>query len=245
MENFKISIIIIAYNEGKYISGILNSLVNQTIKNFEVIVVDSNSNDETELMARNFSIRFEEFSYIKLDTARGPAFGRNEGAKIAKYDRLFFLDADAQLNSEFIERIIHDIIIKKSDVATCPVRILGGGLAANLGAYFLNMFMFLLKPVYSSAYGACFISTKEVHLKVGGFDEEIGLCEDCNYVKKARRKYHYKFDILSPYFYTSDRRAKSAGGLNFLLKYIKIHLYRMLTGNEILKCDIEYEYGKY
>ena len=47
-----ISIIIIAYNEEKYIQGILNALINQTVKNFEVIVVDSNSNDKTEQVSK-------------------------------------------------------------------------------------------------------------------------------------------------------------------------------------------------
>ena len=63
-----ISIIIIAYNEEKFISGILNALINQTVKNFEVIVVDSNSIDKTEQVARGFSSYFKEFTYIQLDT---------------------------------------------------------------------------------------------------------------------------------------------------------------------------------
>lgn len=240
-----ISIIIIAYNEEKYIQGILNALINQTEKNFEVIVVDSNSNDKTEQVSKKIASNLKDFTYIKLDSARGPAYGRNKGAEAAKYDRLIFFDADTSINNNFIERVDKEIRRKKLDVATCSIRILEGGLIANFGAFFLNSFMLLLKPVYSSGYGACFITTQNVHGLVGGFDEEIGLCEDCNYIKKARREHRLKFGILSTYFYTSDRRAKSEGGLRFMLKYIKIHLYRMFTGKEILKGEIVYNYGNF
>jgi len=241
----KISIIIIAYNEEKFIAGILKALKNQTVENFEVIVVDSNSSDKTEQVARGFSSYFKEFAYIQLDTAQGPAYSRNRGAEIAKYDRLLFFDADTSVKNNFIQRIDSEIKKRKLDVATCPVRILEGGIASDFGAFFLNSFMILLKPIYSSGYGACFITTQKVHKQIGGFDEKIGLCEDCNYIKKARRKHHFKFGILSTCFYTSDRRAKAEGGLRFILKYIKFHLYRMLTGREIFKEDIVYNYGNF
>jgi glycosyltransferase involved in cell wall biosynthesis len=241
----RISIIIIAYNEEKYIAGILKDLINQTVKNFEVIVVDSNSSDKTEQVTKEFAAGFNEFTFIKLDAARGPAYGRNKGAEVAKYERLLFFDADTSVKRNFIEKIDCEIKKRKLDVATCPIRVLEGGLASGLGAFFLNSFMILLKPVYSSGYGACFISTRNVHIDVGGFDEKIGICEDCNYIKKARRIHHFKFGILSPHFYTSDRRAKSEGGLRFMLKYIRIHLYRMLTGKEIYKDEITYNFGNF
>jgi len=244
-KNDILSIIIIAYNEEKYISGILNSLTNQTIKDFEVIVVDSNSTDNTEIVAKSFSKNFKEFTYLKLDEAKGPGYSRNKGEKIAQYDKLLFLDADTKLNNDFIERIVNELVNEQIEVATCPIRIAEKNPISNLGAYFLNFFMIILKPVYSSAYGACFISTKEIHSKVKGFDEDIAICEDCNYVKKARRIQNYKFGILKPYFYTSDRRAKTGGGLSFMFMYIKIHLYRMFTGQEIIKGEIEYNYGNF
>lgn len=241
----KISIIIIAYNEEKYITGILNALLNQTVKNFEVIVVDSNSSDKTEQVTKEIAPAFKEFTYIKLDAAHGPAYGRNKGAEAASYSRLLFFDADTSIKTNFIERIGNELQQKKLDVATCPVRILEGGLASDFGAFFLNSFMIVLKPVYSAGYGACFITTQNVHSLVGGFNENFGLCEDCNYIKNARRIHGFKYGILSPYFYTSDRRAIAEGGLRFMLKYIKIHLYRMLTGKEILKEEIVYDYGNF
>jgi len=240
-----ISTIIIAYNEEIYIQGILSALNNQTTDNFEVIIVDSNSSDNTEDVSKEIASDFKEFTYLKLDSARGPAYARNRGAGAAKYERLIFFDADTSIPSDFIERIEKEIKRKNLCVATCPARILEGGSVASFGALFLNTFMILLKPIYSSGYGACLITTQEVHNLVGGFNEEIELCEDCNYIKKARKTHQFKYGILSTHFYTSDRRAKSEGRLKFFLKYIKIHLYRMFTGKEILKGKIVYKYGNF
>jgi glycosyltransferase involved in cell wall biosynthesis len=244
-KNKKLSVIIIAYNEEKFLPGILQSLRNQTRDNFEVIVVDSNSSDKTESIAQEWASEFREFTYLKLDAVRGPAYGRNKGAEAAKYERLVFFDADTSVNTNFIELIDAEITKKNLDVATCPIRILEGGLSSRFAAFFLNSSMILLRPVYSSGYGACFISTRAAHQFVNGFDEEIGLCEDCNYIKKARRNKTFSYGILSPCFYTSNRRAASDGEVRFMLRYIKIHLYRMLTGKEIRKDTIVYNYGNF
>nr|WP_319401289.1 glycosyltransferase family 2 protein [uncultured Carboxylicivirga sp.] len=243
--NNNLSIIIIAYNEEKYLPVLLDSLKNQSVKNFEVIVVDSNSSDKTPELAESFKTKFTYFKYLKLPYTNGPARARNKGIELASYERLIFLDADTRVRYDFVERLTKELLKYDPDVATCPVRIAENHLPSNLGAMFLNSFMIAMKPVYSAAYGACLISTKELHLAVEGFREDLALCEDCNYVKRSRRQHGFKYKILSPYFYTSDRRAMKEGGIGFMLKYIKIHVFRMLTGKEILKGTINYEYGNY
>ncbi|MDY0362852.1 MAG: glycosyltransferase family 2 protein [Desulforegulaceae bacterium] len=240
-----LSIIIIAYNEEKYIPQILESLRLQTFKNFEVIISDSNSTDNTKNAAIAFKQYFNEFKYLKLDKAAGPAYGRNKGADHAKYERLLFLDSDTKLKNDFIEKTLKEINRKKIDIATCPIKISEHNFISDSGAFFLNSFMLVLRPFYPTAFGACFFSTKNVHKKIGGFNENLGICEDCNYVKTAAKTYNFKFKILKPCFYTSDRRAAKEGNIQLTLKYLKTHLYRIFTGKEILKGKINYNYGKF
>lgn len=152
-----LSIIIIAYNEEKYLPPLLNSLSKQTFKEFEVIVVDSNSTDDTGYLVRIFKSRIENLHYLRLNCTKGPGYARNKGAEQAKYERLIFLDADTILQENFIEKVTFEIDKYKPDIATCQIRITEGGFISNLGVKFLNLFMILLKPIYLSAYGACFI----------------------------------------------------------------------------------------
>ena len=240
-----LSIVIIAYNEEKSLPFLLDSLSKQTFKRFELIVVDSNSTDNTEKLAMQFEEKFENFRFIKLDKPRGPAYARNKGAEAASYERLIFLDADTHFKPDFIQKVIHELAKTQADVATCPIRIREGAVKSNMGAMFLNAFMIGLRPLYSAAYGACLITTKTVHQQINGFREDLGVCEDCNYVKRARRDHQFSYQILSPIFYTSDRRALNEGEIGLMLKYIKIHTYRMFTGKEVLRDEITYNYGSY
>ena len=240
-----VSIIVIAYNEEKYIDGILSSLAQQSFNRFEVIIVDSNSTDNTKTVAQRFQHHFNEFTYLELDCTKGPAYARNKGVESARYNRLLFLDADTRLSPSFLEKALSEIDHRKLDIASCPVKPYEKGFVSIVGAKFLNMFMLLLKPLYITAYGGCLFSTKELHLVLNGFYEYIAVCEDCNYVARAVKQHVRKFGFLGQEFFASDRRAKSEGGMRLLLLYIRIHLYRMCTRKEILKGHIDYKYGKF
>lgn len=237
-----LSIVVIAYNEEKYLPRNLAALAQQTQRDFEVIVVDSNSTDGTEAVARQFADKLPAFRYLKLPQALGPAYGRNRGAETASGERLLFLDADTVLRPDFVARTVAALAGRKTDVATCPLRILEKSPLSDIGAIFLNTAMRVLNPVYPCAYGACLFSTPQAHAAVGGFDERIGICEDCHYVKMARKR-GFRFRVLNQPFLTSDRRAQREGGPRIMAKYISCHLRRMLTGREIFKEDITYTYG--
>lgn len=98
-----ISIVIITLNEEKRIGRLLEDLTKQTHQNFEVIVVDSNSEDSTREVAQAYESALPELTVHHMDT-RGVSLGRNTGAELAKYERILFLDADVRLPSDFEPR---------------------------------------------------------------------------------------------------------------------------------------------
>ncbi|MDT8389515.1 MAG: glycosyltransferase family A protein [Lentisphaeria bacterium] len=239
-----LSVIVIAYNEEKYLPQTLDSLSRQTDTRFEVIIVDSASTDATETVARAYADKLPSFHYLKLAKAMGPGFGRNRGAEAATGGRFLFLDADTVLTPTFLAETTAQLDRHRTDVATCPLRIQEKSALSDAGSLFLNTAMRLLNPFYACGYGACLFSTPAVHEAVGGFDERIGICEDCHYIKMARKK-GFRFRILSKPFHTSDRRARHEGSTRIMAKYIGCHLRRMLTGREIYKEDITYNYGEF
>lgn len=238
-----LSIIIIAYNEEDHLPHLLDSLLHQTWRHFEVIVVDSKSDDRTREIALSHQKHFARFQLVELPAARGPAFARNQGFLHAKCERLLFLDADVTLEPGFLEAATDALRGSKIDLATCFVRPNKPSLPSSLGVLFLNASMRLLKPFYTTAYGACLFSTRTVHEGIGGFAEDLAICEDCNYVKRALRQGGLRFRILPLRFGTSDRRAHSEGSLYLLIKYIRVHLYRLFTGREIGAGKLVYDYG--
>jgi len=90
----RISVIIPSYNYGVYLSECIGSLLDQTLKPFEVIVVDDGSNDDTSSIVS--AMDFSELTYIYQEN-KGASSARNNGFYHSSGDYLLFLDADDRL----------------------------------------------------------------------------------------------------------------------------------------------------
>lgn len=95
----KVSAIIPAYNEEKYIGKCLESILNQTEKPDEIIVVDNNCTDKTVEIAQKFGAR------IVKEEKQGMIYARNAGFDNAKYEILARIDADTILPENWIFKI--------------------------------------------------------------------------------------------------------------------------------------------
>jgi GT2 family glycosyltransferase len=98
----KISVILLTYNRVKDTLELLGSLENQNYEDFEIILVDNNSSDETvQKVKENFPI----VNCIEIKYNAGVPGGRNVGIKNARGDYLVFIDNDAEVGSNFLEDI--------------------------------------------------------------------------------------------------------------------------------------------
>ena len=92
MKKSFVSVIVPTYNRADLISETIESILNQTYKNFELIIVDDGSTDNTEEVIRKF--KDSRIKYIKTDNWGGPARPRNTGIKKAKGEYIAFCDDD-------------------------------------------------------------------------------------------------------------------------------------------------------
>lgn len=100
MNNPLVTIIIPAYNAGKYIRSSLNSILQQTYTNLEIIIVNDGSTDDTAQIIKSFSDK--RIRYIEQQNG-GQCKASNTGLKNAIGELIKFLDADDVLNKEHIE----------------------------------------------------------------------------------------------------------------------------------------------
>jgi len=235
-----LSIVIIALNEEKYIYKLLNSLVNQTLQNFEVIVVNNNSKDRTKEVAKSYSNKIDELKVVDLKEINGPGYAKNFGAKFAKYKNLLFIDADSICNSDFIEKIYIQKSKKDFLIATF--------LFKKDQRFWINVFYTLtnccLKIMkFFGLTGVCgglgIFCPKEIHEKIGGFQDDIIFGEDTEYVKLASK--FGKHRLLNIKVSSSPRRYN---GFKSVLKAIKKILYVFFTKNKIRDKRF-YPYGEY
>jgi len=111
-----VSCIIPTYNRANFVERAIQSVLNQTYKNIEVIVVDDGSEDNTKEVV--LSIKDERIKYIRLHRNFGAAFARNVGIANANGDFIAFLDDDDYFLPEKIEKQV-ELMLKDSSVGVC------------------------------------------------------------------------------------------------------------------------------
>ena len=103
--NFKVSVIVCAYNAGRYLPRAIESILNQTLAPNEIIIVDDGSTDDTKAVINAYK---DAVRYIYQDNA-GPGSARNTGIKAACSEWIAFLDADDEWLPETLQYQSHVI----------------------------------------------------------------------------------------------------------------------------------------
>ncbi len=113
----KISVVIPCYNGAKYIGKCLESVINQSYTNLEIILVDDGSTDNTEKIVSAF-LSDSRIKYIKQENG-GEASARNTGIKSSTGEYIGFVDADDYIDSKMYDKLYKAIEKTDADIAVC------------------------------------------------------------------------------------------------------------------------------
>ena len=115
----KISVIIPVYNVEKYIDKCLTSLVNQTIDNFEIIVVNDGTKDNSQDIIDKYKKEYPKLikSIIKENGGQGSA--RNVGLSVAKGEYIAYVDSDDYIEFDMLEKLYNNAKENNSDIVVC------------------------------------------------------------------------------------------------------------------------------
>lgn len=166
--NPRVSIIVSCYNYAQYLDEALQSILDQTYVDWECIVVNDGSTDNTAAVAHKWVTKDARFAYVYKENG-GVSSARNLGIEKAKGEFIVTLDADDKYGSTFIEKAL-TIVFKNKDI----------GIVSSWGVFFGNdkklsvfktkgesLFDFLFR---NAAIGTSFFR-KECWKSVGGYDE--------------------------------------------------------------------------
>lgn len=120
MSNVKVSVIIPSFNTEKYISQCLDSVVNQTLKDIEIICVDNSSTDNTLAILNEYAEKDERIKVISKKN-EGPAVSRNVGIDTACGEYICFLDSDDFVDLEMYEKMYNTAKSKDLDLGMCKI----------------------------------------------------------------------------------------------------------------------------
>lgn len=115
---YKISVIIPTYNVEKYIDECFDSLINQTFKDFEIIVVDDGSTDSTGYMIERYAEIFKNIRIIKQKNSGSAGGPRNRGIEVSRGEYLFFLDPDDVLPYNSLE-LLYEAVRRSNSEIVC------------------------------------------------------------------------------------------------------------------------------
>lgn len=219
MTNIQISIVIPLYNKQNSIAATLQSVFAQTYTNYEVIVVDDGSTDDSFAVAKQvIGERLEVRGQVIQKANGGVCSARNRGIQEAKYDYIALLDGDDQWDEHYLEeqvKLIQDFPeaklwginfaeLSKGEL----VRTLPTGLPDGYRGYVENYFQMpsRISDLYCSS---SVVISKEVFERVGYFDERIKYAEDNDMWFRIIARYPVAFydRYMAFYLFDAENRA--------------------------------------
>lgn len=229
------SIIIPTLNEQVLLPHLLQGLKEQTFQDFEIIVADAGSQDQTVEIAQRLGAR--------VIPGGPPAVGRNNGARAAKGTFLIFLDADTRVSTTFLEDAHAELENRFLDLATCEIVPISDNTLDGLLHDFSNLAIKLGQFTDPHAPGFCILISKRLFNRIGGFNENLKLAEDHDLVKRASQFRPLRV-LNQTQVQVSVRRLEKEGRVKLISKYVAVELYRILLGE--IKTDIfKYEFGNF
>ncbi len=195
--NVNVSIIVPTYNRAYIIERALQSILNQTYADFETIVVDDASTDNTCEIVQ--SIKDDRIRYIRHERNRGAAAARNTGITAGEGEYVAFLDSDDEWLPEKLEEqmaVFKNISSKVGVVYTGMLRIEGNNRTYIPPAY--------VRPTQGNIYYSIVLNPILVHTptvlirrdcltKVGLFDENFQASEDTDLWIRVAKHYNFIF----------------------------------------------------
>ncbi len=123
----KVSIAILIHNDEKYIERCLQSVVGQTYKNTEIIIVDDCSVDNGPLIVAEFKKKYKNIKFYKNRNHKGTFLTRINALKKCCGEYVFFVDSDDYIDEDYIEKAINIFNEKHADVVISNCRVIRDG----------------------------------------------------------------------------------------------------------------------
>ncbi|WP_298894553.1 glycosyltransferase family A protein [uncultured Psychroserpens sp.] len=167
-QNILVSVVVPCYNQAQYLDEALQSVLDQIYTNWECIIVNDDSPDHTEAIAKAWVEKDQRFSYLKQDN-KGLSGARNFGISYAKGEYILPLDADDRIGVDYI-----DLAIKafKEDAALKVVYSNAEKFGLENKTWNLRPFS-LFNLAKSNVIFCSAVFKKEDWERVGGYDEHM------------------------------------------------------------------------
>lgn len=190
-----ISVIIPTYNRAHLLGRAIQSVLEQTYRDFEIIVVDDGSTDNTEEVVKSFND--ERIRYIRRERNKGGAAARNTGIKAARGEYIAFQDSDDEWSPQKLEKQM--AVFKRAPLNVGVVYTGFWRIEGNKKVYIPHVMIRQKQGnIHNSLLEGCFVAAstaivrKDCFTKVGAFDERLPCFQDWELWLRISKYYHFK-----------------------------------------------------
>jgi|GEM_PF-3128048 len=179
-----VSVIVIAYNEERYIKECIDSILRQAYHSFELIIVNDGSKDMTEKILLSYDD--PRIVYVKHSRRQGYAAARNRGLREVKTPFVFFTDADCRPSAGWLKEGVESFKLRENLFCVAGSVVSGGHQTIDTHS-FLNDHERFVRPRLHT----CNCGFKTAVLRSVGFDDSMrDGCEDLEVMFHLYRKYN-------------------------------------------------------
>ena len=238
----KVSAIIPTYNREKLVPRAIQSVLDQTWQNFELIVVDDGSTDRTEQVVSGFTD--DRIRYVRLDKNSGVSHARNIGIESAQCEYIAFQDSDDEWLPEKLEKQMQVMLQAPETVGMVYCRMAGDNRAGkrrvcppqDRKADELQGDMLLPLMIQNVVGTPSMLIRRACLEQVGGFDEGLRCLEDWELVLRIAEKYELGFveDILVRIHYSEGSVSSEYTGYIETRCYMIAKYWKVMADNNIL-----------
>lgn len=224
MKSF-VSVIVPCYNHAQFLSVALGSVLEQTFENWECIIVNDGSPDNTEQIAQDWCKKDSRFNYYYKENG-GLSSARNYGIEKAKGDYILILDSDDKFHVTFIEKAVKVLEENpKIGIVSCwGIRFTGNDYYGEFKPDGKNLKDFLFK---NAAIGNSLIR-KKCWSDVNGYDEAMKKgYEDWEfYIRVSKEGWETKIIEETLFYYRQHKVSMRVEAINKYDKEIRLYIFK-------------------
>ncbi len=192
-----VSIILPTYNREKYLNRSVDSVLNQTYKNWELLIIDDGSSDETLSLVKNYLNKFSTIRYFFHEN-RGAAYSMNVGMQNGKGKFVTFLGSDDEYLAKHLELRVEYLEENKDvDLLHSPAKIIGNEYVKDKND--------ITKKIHldDCILGGTLFGKAEVFQKLNGF-KEVNYSPESEFIERAEKNYRIERLKSKTYIYYRD-----------------------------------------
>lgn len=218
-----ISVIIPLYNVESYIVRCLESFENQTYKNFEIIVVNDGSTDNSKIVVEEYMQKSNMKLKLLDQSNKGVSAARNKGIIEANGDLICFVDSDDMVVSEYLAQLEENLNNTNSDMVICAIKFIEDDYSNNLYNYVDNSVVLMDSDEALNRY-----LYKKITCGIGSFLIKKSILKDNNLLFSETYRYSEDQELI---WKMISLAKKIAYNKNFL------YLYRLRPNSAMSKVD--------